>query len=304
MSLLQRLSDMAVFARVVECRSFTQAGLALDMSKGAVSKAISRLEQHLKVRLLQRSTRQLSLTAEGQAFFAYCQQVVQQADHAEHHLSELRDEPTGLIRLSSPVTFGTMVLAPLFADLHRQYPLLQIELNLDDNLVDLIADQFDLAVRFGKLADSSLIARALPGLPIVLVASPGYLQQHGTPAHPNELVQHSCLTFGSLAERTWRFEHQGGAIDVLVDGPLRCNSNRAMLHAALADLGILFVSRYQVEQELASGALLELLPDFMPKPPPFHLVYPHRQHMKAGLKVVIQYLLHQLNPALAAVRAM
>jgi len=287
---------MAIFAKVVECRSFTQAGLALDMSKGAVSKAISRLEQHLKVRLLQRSTRQLSLTAEGQAFFCYCQQVVQQADHAEHHLSELRDEPSGLIRLSAPVTYGTMVLAPLLVELHRLYPLLQIELSLNDKMVDLIGDQFDLALRFGKLADSSLIARPLPGLPIVLVASPGYLEKYGNPEHPNELVQHQCLHFGpAVADRIWWFNRQGEQIDVVVNGPLRCNSNRAMLHAALADMGLLFVSRYQVEQELANGSLVELLPDYMPKPQPFHLVYPHRQHMKAGLKVVIEFLLHQLS---------
>lgn len=141
MSLLQRLSDMATFAKVVESRSFTQAAVALDMSKGAVSKAISRLEQHLNVRLLQRSTRQLSLTAEGEAFFEYCQQVVAQADQAEHHLSELRDEPSGLIRISLPVTFGTLRIAPLLPQLLKQYPKLSVELDLNDKVVDLIADK-------------------------------------------------------------------------------------------------------------------------------------------------------------------
>ena len=294
MSLLQRLSDMATFAKVVESRSFTQAAVALDMSKGAVSKAISRLEQHLNVRLLQRSTRQLSLTSEGEAFFESCQQVVTQADQAEHHLSELRDEPSGLIRISVPVTFGTLRIAPLLPELLKLYPKLCVELDLNDKVVDLIAEKMDLGIRFGRLANSSLIARSLPGLPIVLAASPGYLQAHGIPQQPADLAHHQCLLFNSsVAGRSWKFRYQGEVTEVLTSGRVICNSTRALKYAALADMGLLFVSRYQIEKELKDGSLLAVMTDYMPESQPLHLVYPNRHHMKAGLKVVIQFLQQQ-----------
>jgi len=296
MSLLQRLSDMAIFARVAETGSFTQAANMLQMSKGAVSKAVSRLEQHLAVRLLQRTTRQLRLTAEGQAFFAYCQQVVKQADQAEHHLDELRDEPVGVIRISMAVTFGTMAISPILPELLRRFPKLKIELDLTDRLVDLVGEEVDLAIRFGRLANSSLIARPLTKLPIVLVAAPAYLAQAGIPQHPTELVHHACLaTDNGPQGDIWRFNDAGTPIDIEARGPLLANSNRAMKPACIAGVGLMFVTQYQVQEELDAGLLVPVLSDYMPEPLPVHLVYPHRVHMKAGLKVVIQYLLTQFE---------
>lgn len=291
MSLLQRLSDMAIFAKVVETDSFTQAAVALQMSKGAVSKAITRLEQHLSVRLLQRTTRQLKLTPEGQAFLSYCQQVVRQADQAEHHLDELRDQPVGIIRISVAVTFGSTIIAPLLPELLQRYPKLQIELDLNDRLVDLVGEEIDVAIRFGKLPNSSLIARPLTRLPIVLVAAPGYLAAHGIPQHPDDLVQHRCVsTSTGPIDRAWQFLDQGQPITVLTNGPLLTNSNRAAKPAVLAGMGLMYVTRYQVEEEIQSGLLVPVLADFMPEPLPVHLVYPHRTHMKAGLKLVLQFL--------------
>jgi len=296
MSLLQRLSDMAIFSRVAETGSFTQAAVALQMSKGAVSKAISRLEQHLAVRLLQRTTRQIRLTAEGQTFLTYCQQVVRQADQAEHHLDELRDEPAGAVRISVAVTYGTKVIAPLLPELLQRYPKLRVELDLSDRLVDLVGEEIDLAVRFGRLANSSLIARPLTRLPIVVVASPAYLAQFGIPLHPNDLLQHSCLsTDRSVQGRTWRFLDNGQALEVLTQGPLHANSNRALKPAAVAGVGLMFVTRYQVEDEIRSGKLVPVLTDYMPEMLPVQLVYPHRSHMKAGVKVVMQFLQSRLG---------
>jgi len=297
MSLLQRLSDMAIFSRVAETGSFTQAAIALQMSKGAVSKAISRLEQHLAVRLLQRTTRQIRLTAEGQTFLTYCQQVVRQADQAEHHLDELRDEPAGAVRISVAVTYGTKVIAPLLPELLQRYPKLRVELDLTDRLVDLVGEEIDLAVRFGRLANSSLIARPLTRLPIVVVASPAYLAQFGIPLHPNDLLQHSCLsTDRSVQGRTWRFLENGQPLEILTQGPLHANSNRALKPAAVAGVGLMFVTRYQVEDEIQSGKLVPLLTDFMPDMLPVHIVYPHRSYMKAGVKVVMQFLQSRLGP--------
>ncbi len=291
MSLLQRLSDMAIFAKVVETDSFTQAAVALQMSKGAVSKAIARLEQHLSVRLLQRTTRQLKLTAEGQAFLSYCQQVVRQADQAEHHLDELRDQPVGIIRISVAVTFGSTIVAPLLPELLQRYPKLQIELDLNDRLVDLVGEEIDVAIRFGKLPSSSLIARPLTRLPIVLVAAPSYLAAQGIPQHPDDLIHHSCLsTFTGPVDRAWQFLDKGQPITVFTNGPLLTNSNRASKPAVIAGMGLMYVTRYQVEDEIQSGLLVPVLADYMPEPLPVHLVYPHRTHMKAGLKLVLQFL--------------
>ncbi|WP_157605615.1 LysR family transcriptional regulator [Rheinheimera sp. SA_1] len=291
MSLLQRLSDMAIFAKVVESGSFTQAAAALTMSKGAASKAIARLEQHLAVRLLQRTTRQLKLTAEGQAFLSYCQQVVRQADQAEHHLAELRDEPVGSLRISVAITYGGTVIAPLLPEFLQRHPKLQVELVLEDRLVDLVGDEVDVAVRFGKLANSSLIARPLTRLPIVLVASPCYLATHGIPQHPNDLANHRCIsTASSGPEKFWEFLEQGKTITVPTRGPLHTNSNRAAKPAVLNGMGLMFVTRYQVEEEIQAGLLVPVLTDYMPAPLPVHLVYPHRTHMKAGLKLLLQYL--------------
>lgn len=291
MSLLQRLSDMAIFAKVVESGSFTQAAAALMMSKGAASKAIARLEQHLAVRLLQRTTRQLKLTAEGQAFFSYCQQVVRQADQAEHHLAELRDEPVGSLRISVAITYGSTVIAPLLPEFLQRHPKLQVELVLEDRLVDLVGDEVDVAIRFGKLANSSLIARPLTRLPIVLVASPSYLATQGIPQHPDDLANHQCIsTASSGPEKFWEFLDQGKTITVPTRGPLHTNSNRAAKPAVLNGMGLMFVTRYQVEEEIQAGLLVPVLTDYMPAPLPVHLVYPHRTHMKAGLKLLLQYL--------------
>lgn len=296
MSLLQRLSDMAIFAKVVEHGSFTLAAVQLQMSKGAVSKAIARLEQHLAIRLLQRTTRTLRLTAEGQAFFHYCQQVVGQADQAEHHLAELRDEPVGTIRISVAITYGATVLSPLLPELLQRYPKLEIELDLADRLVDLVAEEVDVAIRFGKLANSSLIARPLTRLPIVLVASPAYLAGHGIPQHPTELTQHQCISTSSCGpDKFWEFQQHGESLLVPIQGPLHTNSNRAAKPAVLNGMGLMFVTRYQVEEELQAGLLVPVLADFMPVPLPVHLVYPHRAHMKAGVKLVLQFLQSRLG---------
>jgi LysR family transcriptional regulator, regulator for bpeEF and oprC len=296
LSLMQRLSDMAIFAKVVESGSFTLAATALGMSKGAVSKAIARLEQHLSVRLLQRTTRQLRLTTEGQAFFSYCQQVVRQADQAEHHLAELRDEPVGVLRISAAVTYGGTVIAPLLPEFLQRYPKLQIELVLDDRQVDLVREDIDVAVRFGKLASSSLIARPLTRLPIVLVAAPSYLATQGIPQHPNDLSQHQCIsTANSSPEKYWEFLDKGKVLSVQARGPFHTNSNRAAKPAVLNGMGLMFVTRYQVEEEIQAGQLVPLLTDFMPAPLPVHLVYPHRTHMKAGLKLLLQYLQCQMS---------
>ncbi len=161
----------------------------------------------------------------------------------------------------------------------------------------MVGEEVDVAIRFGRLVSSSLIARPLTKLPIVLVGAPAYLAQAGIPQHPRDLVQHSCLsTDNSPQERYWRFTDQGQPLEVLTQGPLHANSNRALKPAVLAGVGLMYVTRYQVANEIDAGRLVPILTEYMPEPLPVHLVYPHRVHMKAGVKVVLQYLQCRLSP--------
>ncbi|MEX1222201.1 MAG: LysR family transcriptional regulator [Idiomarina sp.] len=294
MSMLERLSDMAIYAKVVETGSFTQSADELQLSKGAVSKAVSRLESHLELRLLHRTTRKMSVTLEGRAFYEYCQQVVEQAAAAEHHLGSLREQPSGRIRVTAPVTFGSMRVAPLLPELLKQYPQLEVELVLHDKRIDLISENIDIAIRCGVLENSTLVARRLQDLPTILVATPAYLKAQGTPQHPSELSQHQCLTISSQ-DKQWRLRGTNNeALDVTVGGRLSVNNNLALKHALLADIGIAFTPLYQVTNELADGRLVTILDDFMPTPTLVHAVYRHRAHVSAAFKVTLDYLREHL----------
>ncbi|MDX1706549.1 LysR family transcriptional regulator [Pseudidiomarina sp.] len=288
---LERLSDMAIYAKVVEAGSFSAAAEALDISKGAVSKAIARLEKHLNLRLLQRTTRRMTVTLEGRAFYDYCEQIVSQAAAAEHHLGSLRDEPSGIVRITAPVTFGSIQVAPLLPELLKTYPELKTELVLDDKRVDMVKENIDLALRCGVLEPNSLIARRLNDLPLTMVATPDYLKQQGTPEAPADLSQHQCLLHGfHAAESRWQLYEQGRPVSVAVTGPFCANNNLALKHALLAHMGIAFLPRYQVAAELAAGKLTELLADFVPAATPVHLVYRSRLHMSAAMKVTMEFL--------------
>ncbi|MDR6983862.1 DNA-binding transcriptional LysR family regulator [Rheinheimera pacifica] len=291
----ERLGDMLIFAKVVEQGSFTLAADLLELSKSAVSKAVSRLESYLGLRLLQRTTRSMVVTLEGQAYYEYCQQIVTQAAAAEAHLGSFRDSPRGMVRITAAVTFGSVQVAPLLARLLKLYPELELELLLDDGQVDLIAEKVDIAVRCGPLPSSGLIARKVSDLPYSVVCSAGYLAGRELPLHPYQLASHQCLWHGACAEKArWHFIEHGKPIVVPVNGRLRVNSSQALIHAMKQDLGIALLPRYQVAAELEAGNLVELLQDFMPPAAPVYLVYAHRQHMSAAVKTCIRFLQEQL----------
>jgi DNA-binding transcriptional LysR family regulator len=291
----ERLGDMLIFAKVVEQGSFTSAADALELSKSAVSKALTRLENYLGLRLLQRTTRSMAVTLEGQAFYEYCQQIVTQATAAEDHLGSLHDTPRGLVRIAAAVTFGSVQVAPLVARLLNLYPDLEVELVLDDKPAELVTENIDIAVRCGPLQSSGLIARHVSELPHTVVCSPGYLKGRQEPLHPHQLVSHQCIRSGIHTDAgKWQFVEQGKAFTVPVTGKLRVNGSQATIQAIKQDLGIALLPRYQVAQELASGVLCELLGDFMPPATPVYLVYTHRRHMSAAVKTSLEFLQQHL----------
>ncbi|WP_417659139.1 LysR family transcriptional regulator [Pseudidiomarina sp.] len=293
--MLNRLADMAIYATVVEQQSFTGAAEHLGISKGAVSKAIKKLEQELNLRLLQRTTRTMTVTIEGRAFYEYCREMMTQAEAAEQHLGSLRDTPGGLIRITAPVTFGSVQIAPLIPELLQQYPEINVDLLLDDKRVDLVTQQVDIAIRCGQLESSSLIAKRLNDLPLVVVATPTFLAKHGTPTHPHELANLPCLSHSSHAvDRRWTFLENNQEITARIKGPMNANNNFALKQGLLASLGIAYLPRYQVTEQLANGQLVPLLEDYLPTPTPVHAVYRHRQHLSAAMRATLEFFTARL----------
>ncbi|MBI2380558.1 MAG: LysR family transcriptional regulator [Gammaproteobacteria bacterium] len=290
MSLHERLADMAVYARVVETGGFSAAAATLDLSKAAVSKAVTRLEAHLGVRLLNRTTRRLTPTEAGSAFHAYCQQVMHSAEEAEQHLGQLRDVPRGLLKLTTPLTLGVARIAPLLPHFLARYPEIRVNLVVDDRTLDLIGERFDLALRLGTPPDSSLVARKLADVRTVLVASPDYLVRHGEPRRPGELLRHNCLSFSERDAATrWEFIGTDGVETVQTQGQLMLNTSLGIRETVLAGIGIARIPDYLVEADLAAGRLKALMPEWRCYTRPLYAVYPHRQHLAAKVKAAIEF---------------
>lgn len=282
--LTERLGDMAVFAAVVDAGGFTAAGRQLGLSKGAVSKAVARLERHLGTRLLVRTTRRMALTEAGDTLLAYCRAVVQQADAAEQHVGQLREAPRGLLRMTSSFSFGVARIAPLLPELIQRHPDLQVALNLSDDVVDLVVERADLAIRIGRLPDSGLIARRLGAISGSIVASPQYLQRHGTPAALAELREHACLRYDEHAH-TWAVP----GVALPIGAGAAVNSTLGQLHVALAGGGLALLADYLTEPHLASGALVRVLPGAVLPSIEVHAVHPYARHVPAKVSAAIAF---------------
>ena len=265
---LSHLHEMAVFARVVEARGFSAAARELRLSKSAVSKQVSRLEEALGVRLLHRSTRTLSLTEAGSAVFQHCARLVAAAQEAERTAGNLSAAPRGTLRLSASVTFGTRHIAPAIPAFIARYPEMRIELVLLDRFVDLAEEGFDLVVRLTGRPPEGLVARRLLDIEFRVCASPAYLARHGTPRRPAELANHNCLLYGHEGfGNLWRFRAAGTQAAVKVGGNYQVNSNEAVRAALLADLGIGLLPQLTVAEDLAAGTLQGVLPKWQPIAP-------------------------------------
>lgn len=285
MRLTERLGDMAIFTRVVEEGGFTAAARELGLSKAAVSKAVARLENHLGERLLQRSTRRVEPTEVGKTFHAYCQAIVQQADLAEQHLGQLRDEPTGMLRITAPLSFGIAKVSPLLPGLGSRHPKLQVALTLDDGVRDLVADRLDLALRAGPLPDSGLVARPVGELRASIVAAPMYLHSRGAPRSPSDLADHACLRYHEHV-RHWDL---GNDTSVAIGRGLAINSTVAQLHAARAGGGLALLADYLTQGDIEAGTLVRVLEGHALAPVTVHAVHPYSRHVPAKVRVAIAY---------------
>jgi DNA-binding transcriptional LysR family regulator len=280
---MNHLEDMRIFAETVDAQSFTAAADRLGLSKQFVSKRIAALESRLGARLLVRSTRRLRVTDLGLAYYERAQRILAEVDDAEQMIASQTAAPRGVLRLSAPMTFATLHLGPLVAAFMEQHPEVSVELDLNDRVVDLIAEGYDMAVRIGLLADSRLVARQIAPVELVTCASPGYLRARGTPNSPGELATHDCLIYGHTRRSEWVFNVEGRARKFEVGGRMRSNNGEMLRDAAVEGLGIIRLPDFIVAPALAAGQLVQVLEPFHPGRLAIHAVYP--QHRQASLLV-------------------
>jgi DNA-binding transcriptional LysR family regulator len=285
--------DMEVFVRVVEEGSFAAAARALGLPKSNVSRRVARLEDHLGARLLHRTTRQLSLTEVGAAYHGRVTAILDDLREAEDAVRSLHTVPRGTLRVSAPLTLGYRFLGEIVASFMQSCPEVQVDLSLSDRVVDLIEEGFDVAVRVGRLADSSMIAKRLASGRRALVASPAYLREHGAPARPDDLRDHHCLLYTYEASgSSWRV----GDTSVPVKGRLVSNNGDVLLAAAVAGLGVALVPRFMCGPLLANGTLVELLAEHASDDAAIHALYPHNRHLSAKVRAFVDHLAMSMSP--------
>jgi DNA-binding transcriptional LysR family regulator len=289
---LDRLQSLAVFAKVVEQGSFVRAAQRLDLSTSAVSRHVADLEAHLNVRLLNRTTRKLSLTESGQAFHERAVQLLSDLEEAEAAVAASALVPRGTLKLTCAITFGERHLAPAIAAFGDKHPQLRFDVELSDRMVDLVEEGFDLGIRIGASPSQALIARRIGQTQPVCCASPAYLARHGTPQVPQDLTRHRCLTYSYLSVRdVWRFRDAARVeYTVRIAGPVNANNGRFLATLGAAGMAILLEPDFIVGDELRSGRLVELLPGFKPAATPIHAVYPSRRHLSAKVRAFVDFI--------------
>lgn len=294
---MELLAGMAIFARVVDAGGISVAARDLHLSKSAVSKQLSALEDRLGARLLQRTTRRMSLTEAGAGFLEHCRRVVAEAEAAESAVGALQVEPRGTLRINGPMTFGTMHLAAAIPDFLARYPQVSIDLALNDRLVDLLDEGFDVAVRIGRLADSSLVARKLAPARRVIVAAPSYLDRRGRPATLAELAGHDVLSYSYVSTADeWRFQGPGGEEGVRVEPRLKANNGDILLAACLAGAGIAAVPTFISGPSLRAGTLVRVLPQYESAGLGIHAVWPTGRHLSAKVRAFVDFLAERFGP--------
>ena len=288
---MDKLEAMNAFVKVVALGSYAEAGRALGLTRSAVSKAVMELEQLLGARLLDRTTRRVSATEAGLAYYESCLDILARVDETEMQVSRLHDEPKGVLKINAPLSFGILHLGPLIAGFMATYPDLKIELTLNDRFIDPIEEGVDVTVRIGVLADSSLIARRLAPARQVLITAPSYLKTHGLPKSPDDLAQHRCLNYGhSTALQRWQLMRNGETLNLAINAVL-CSNNGDVLHAAaLGGQGIAKLPTFIVGPDIKARRLRVVLPDYAPPELGIFALYAPNRFLAAKTRLLIDFL--------------
>jgi DNA-binding transcriptional LysR family regulator len=295
---MDRLAAIEAFVRVAECGSFSKAAERLHSSKSVVSRQVGALEADLGARLLHRTTRALTLTEAGRSYFEQASRILADLAEANASVGQLQAAPRGRLRVSAPMSFGFLHLAPAVPDFLDRYPDVEIELAMNDRYVDLVDEGFDMAVRIGKLEDSSLVARKLAPARRTVCAAPAYLQARGIPASPDDLRAHECLCYSNVGlSQEWRFVRPDGRPwPVEVRGRLHANNGDALRAAALRGFGLAVLPSFLVGHDFQSGALVSVLDAFMAQDSAVHAVYPHARHLSPKVRAFVDFLAERFGP--------
>ncbi|MBF0369702.1 MAG: LysR family transcriptional regulator [Magnetococcales bacterium] len=291
---MDRLTLLETFVTVAEVGTLTGAARSMGISKGAVSKYLGALEESMEVRLMQRTTRRLTLTEEGRSLLPRAIQMVADWEESKRSLGQMRGAVRGRLKVSAPLSFGLSHLSRALVEFMGQHPELEVELDLTDRYVDLLEEGFDLVIRVGKLVDSSLMAKRLTSTRGVVCASPDYLKRQGTPQTPEELTRHRCLIYTGMMHESigvWRFENREGGIHrIKVRGPFKANNGDVLRAAALQGQGITISPTFIIGQDLKAGRLLPILTRYRLPEMGIHALYPHQRHLSARVRALIDYL--------------
>jgi DNA-binding transcriptional LysR family regulator len=290
------LGPMRTFVRVVECGSFTAVATEQNTTQPTISRQVAALEEHLGARLLTRTTRALTLTDDGRAFYEHALRALEAVGEAENAVGRRQAKPTGTLRLAVPVVLGRRHIVPRLARFLARYPEVDVDLAMSDGFVDLVEHGIDLAIRVGEITDQSLVARKIGIVRRVTVASPAYLKANGVPRTPDDLKRHDCIVYTRLATgNRWHFESSDGPLSVDVSGRFRVDNSEAVREGLLAGLGIAVIPAFAFSDEIARGAVKVLLKSYEPKLLPLNAVYPSRRYVPLRVRAMIDFLAHELE---------
>ena len=288
---MDKLNSMSIFVEVVKGQSFTAAAEKTDYSRDQVSKSVNQLEAYLGTRLLNRTTRRISLTETGRIYYERCKAILTDIDEVEGIAGEQTSTPHGRLTISAPTSFGTLHLNEAIPEYMKQYPQVQISLSLADRFIDVVAEGFDLAIRIAELEDSSLIARKIAPCKRVFCASPDYLNKFGTPKVPQDLAIHQCLIYSNeLKPDTWVLHGPNGTESIKVNGPICTDNGDILKAAAISGLGVTLLPTFIAGPDLAAGRLKQVLPDYCPPEISIYIVFPSRRYLSAKVRTFVDFL--------------
>lgn len=299
---MDRIDLFRVFARVVECASFTRAADTLGLPRSTVSAAVQELEARMGARLLHRTTRRVAPTQDGAAFYERAVRIIADMEETEALFRRTGAKPAGKLRVDVPGRIGRLLIAPALPAFFEAFPDIEVDLGVTDRAVNMVEDSVDLALRVGPLAETGLVARPLGALALVNVASPAYLARHGTPSHPSALGGHFVVHYASPSTgrvEPWEWEEEGETHTMAVRGRVSVNSAEAYIACCLAGLGLIQIPAYDVRPHLASGELVAVMPEHCAAPLPMTLLSPHRRQLSARVQVFRSWLEGVLKAAIA-----
>ena len=294
---MDKFASLKAFTQVVQSGGFAAAARKMGVSRSTVNKLVINLENELKVQLLQRSTRQVNPTPTGLVFYERCLNILAELSAAELAVSALQTTPKGTLKINAPMSFGTLYLGKAIADFASQYPELQVQLTLDDRFIDPIAEGYDLTIRISQPETSpSLVCQTIAPIPRVLCAAPSYLTEHSTPTHPEELSEHSCLHYGQIVTgNQWQLTKGDREYRVTVTGVLCSNNGEVLKDAAVRGLGIALLPTFIIRDELTSGRLNTVLPEYQLPEIELCLIYPLNRHLNTKIKLFTEFFSDRFN---------